>query len=536
MTAATPRSISREAQSAESQSTWQRYLEIALVFLVFFVFGGSPAPQVNETHYLTKAKHYWNPEWCPGDLFLESADAHLTFYWTVGLLTKWFSLPTVAWIGRIVAWATLAWSWQRLSSRVIRLPWVAVVTAMLLVTLIERTNFAGEWVVGGVEGKCFAYAFVFWGLAELAVGKWRLVWPLLGLGGAFHVLVGGWSVICAAIVWMLEPRVVRPTLVAMMPSIFLGGVLALPGVLPGLLLTANVPVDVRDEANQIYAFERLPHHLAPHRLPAEEIIMRFRRFGLLLLVFFFLTRSRPQSEIAENVSLTRIQRFAWASVAISLTGLSWEFVTINHPALSASLLKYYWFRTADIAVPLAVSLSLGAMLQSMTSARSRFAVAIVTLSVAIPGLLLLNSSGERWAAVNETDTYEARHAYGWQDACKWAREHSSPKSLFLIPRRGYDFRWYAERPVFFTWKDVPQDAASLVIWWQRYLEAYHGAVDEFGEPSTYHSLQELGADRLRELAAKHKIDYLFTTEYPPLPLPVAYENPWYKIYDLREKN
>ena len=528
MTAPAPRSI-----ATEFESTRQRYLEIALAFLVFFVFGGSPAPLVNETHYLTKAKHYWNPEWCAGDLFLESADAHLTFYWTVGLLTKWFSLSTVAWIGRILAWATLAWSWQRLSSRVVRLPWAAVVTAMLLVTLIERTNFSGEWVVGGVEGKCFAYAFVFWGLAELAVGNWRLVWPLLGLGAAFHVLVGGWSVICAAIVWILEPRASRPTFATLVPSLLLGGILALPGVLPGLLLTTNVPADIREEANQIYVFERLPHHLAPHRLPTVEIIIRFRRFGLLLLGFFFLRRFRPQSEVAENLRLTRIQRFAWASVAICLVGLTWEFATINHPALSASLLKYYWFRMADIAVPLAVALSLGALMESVSRERHRFAVAIVTLSVAIPGFLLLKSSGERWARVNEIETYEARHSYGWQDACAWAREHTAPESLFLIPRRGYDFKWYAERPVFFTWKDVPQDAASLVIWWERYQEAYYGAVDEFGEPMPYYSLQELGADRLREIAAKHKIDYLLTTEYPPLPLPVAYENPWYKIYDVR---
>jgi hypothetical protein len=522
--------------STEFESTRQQYLEIALVFLAFFVFGGSPAPQVNEVHYLTKAKHYWNPAWCAGDLFLESADAHLTFYWTVGLLTKWFSLPTVAWIGRIVAWATLAWSWQRLSSRVVPLPWAAVVTAMLLVTLIERTNFAGEWVVGGVEGKCFAYAFVFWGLAELVVGNWRQVWPLLGLAAAFHVLVGGWSVICASIVWMLEPRASRPALLEMLPSLFLGGVLALPGVLPGLLLTANVPADVRDEANQIYVFERLPHHLAPHRLPTHEIIMRFRRFGLLLLGLFFLTRFRPHSEMAENLPLTRIQHFAWASVAISLTGLAWEFATINHPTLSASLLKYYWFRMADIAIPLAIALSLGSLMESISRERDRFAVVIVALSIVIPGYLLLKSSVERSAVINETDTYEARHTYGWQNVCEWAREHTATNAMFLIPRRGYDFKWYAERPVFFTWKDVPQDAASLVIWWQRYQEVYFGAIDEFGEPMAYHSLQELGADRLREIAGKHKIDYLLTTEYPPLPMPVAYENPWYKIYDLREKN
>ncbi len=74
-----------------------RWLEIALIFLVFFVHGGASAPHVNETCYLTKAKHYWDPAWCGGDLFLESADAHLVFYWTVGWLAAFFRYPR--WLG-----------------------------------------------------------------------------------------------------------------------------------------------------------------------------------------------------------------------------------------------------------------------------------------------------------------------------------------------------------------------------------------------------------------------------------------------------
>ncbi|MDZ4657812.1 MAG: DUF6798 domain-containing protein [Bythopirellula sp.] len=516
------------------QSLRQRWLEIALIFLVFFVAAGVPVPSVNETHYLTKAKHYWNPDWCAGDLFLESADAHLTFYWTIGWLTKWFSLPAVAWLGRIIAWSALAWSWQRLSARIVPRRWIAVVTATLLVTLIEWCNFAGEWVVGGVEGKCFAYVFVFCGLTELAAGNWRRVWPLLGLASAFHVLVGGWSVVSAAGVWAFEPKASRPKLLAMFPSLLLGGILALPGIIPGLLLTADVALEIRDEANQIYVFERLPHHLAPHRLPTTEIIHRFARFGLLLILFAFVTRFHAGSDEATGLLLRRIQLFAWVSVAISLMGLVWEFATINSPALSASLLKYYWFRLADIAVPMAVSLSLGGILASLSRQSARSAKLIATMAVVLPACVMLGMSAQRWSSLTAIDSYETRQSLGWRDVCAWTREHTTPEDLFLIPRNSYTFRWYAERPVFFTWKDIPQDAASMVEWWDRYQEVYYGAVDEFGQMRGYGSLQELGAERLRELAKKHNIDYILTSEYPPLPLPVAYENPWYKVYDLRQ--
>ena len=50
------------------------WFEALLIFSLFFLYTGGPPPDVNETHYLPKAKHYWNPDWCGPDVFLDSAD------------------------------------------------------------------------------------------------------------------------------------------------------------------------------------------------------------------------------------------------------------------------------------------------------------------------------------------------------------------------------------------------------------------------------------------------------------------------------
>ena len=86
-------------------------LEVALLFLLLFVFAASPPPGDDEPHYLGKAKQYWNPDWLAGDFFLETPDAHVVFNWTVGWLTLLFSLNTVAWISRCAAWLLLAIAW-----------------------------------------------------------------------------------------------------------------------------------------------------------------------------------------------------------------------------------------------------------------------------------------------------------------------------------------------------------------------------------------------------------------------------------------
>ena len=120
-------------------------------------------------------------------------------------------------------------------------------------------------------------------------------------------------------------------------------------------------------------------------------------------------------------------------------------------------------------------------------------------------------------------------ASGWLDVCNWIREHTSQEALFLAPRRAQSLSWNAERKSLVNWKDVPQDAASLITWRDRYFDVYWH-FDEYGDYVLYRSLAWQGAARIRALAEKYGVDYVITREYPPLQLPIAYGNAWYTIY------
>jgi hypothetical protein len=521
-----------------------RWLEVGLIFAVFFVLAGAPAPHVNEAHYLAKAKNYWNPEWIVGDLFLDSACAHQTFFWTVGWLTQWFSLATVAWIGRLAAWSLLAVVWQRLSSRVVRAPFASVLTAALFVTMLAKNNFAGEWVVGGVEGKCFAYACVFAALTAICANRWRIAWLLLGVASAFHVLVGAWSVLSALYIWLREPRSERPRLLSMLPSLVGGGLLALFGVVPALLLTTDVPAEVCDQANQIYVFDRLPHHLAPLTLPTDELMMKTIRFGKLVLSFCVLWAAfrivlREEKSSAEqtttsefndtSIGLARIIRFGEASLILCLLALLWELVTWNNHALAAQLLKYYWFRLADVAIPLAVSFAVVWFVWRFIQKQSNWGAVALLLALAYPGWYLADVSIARWDRPLPPADRRMPNPSAWLDACQWAQENTARDALFLTPRSSNTFKWHAGRSDLITRKDVPQDAPSLLIWSERYNEVFW-YTDEFGEQQLYRSLASQGTERITELAQKYAVDYVLTREYPPLLLPVAYANESFTIY------
>ncbi len=173
-----------------------RTLVATLIALSFFTYGAlrAPVPAVNEPHYLAKAKHYWNPEWCASDFFLESSNAHLVFYQTFGLPTFWLSLEECAWLGRAVAAIILAVGWTRLIFVMLPNRFAPLWVAWGFLLLQACGNLSGEWIAGGIESKVPAYGFLFWSLSYLLERSWNRAALMAGLA-----ISGGISVIRQAL-------------------------------------------------------------------------------------------------------------------------------------------------------------------------------------------------------------------------------------------------------------------------------------------------------------------------------------------------
>lgn len=573
-------------------------LEAALVFVVFFIQGATPVPDVNEPYYLLKAVHYWNPHGIAHDPFLDSADTHDVFYFSIGWLALLLSPAALAWTGRLVTWGLLAWAWRRLSFAVVPRRWLSVLTAAGFVYLIERFAMAGEWVIGGVEAKGFAYVLVFLGLEALAQGRWNRVWPLLGGAAGFHVLVGGWSVVAAAVAWALIGRE-RPSIRSMAPALVCGFLLSLPGLVPSLALTWGTDPAVVRRANQIYVFYRLGHHLAPGQFPAVYVV----RFSMLTILWG-LTWAVPAAG-----PLRRVRAWVAGALVIAVGGLGVAAATASHPALGAALLRFYWFRLSDVAVPLGVALagpatlawlagrlrwrrlgpaSVGAPLGILLGLlvlgwavhfgwRAAFGfrgpvpfevtlgvVAAVCwaglagigrmprlakgaalcrwrLAAACAMLVLVVGPAQHVArlAVSRctASVPRADRLYGfqaWRAACRWVATSGRipPHARFLTPPMAETFKWYAERSEVVNWKDVPQDAQSIVAWWDRMIDVHYSGVDRPGRrwQSSFGFLRE---ERLRHLGRKYGADYAISLRWPRrLNLPIVYINRVYVIYRL----
>jgi hypothetical protein len=125
----------------------------------------------------------------------------------------------------------------------------------------------------------------------------------------------------------------------------------------------------------------------------------------------------------------------------------------------------------------------------------------------------------------------------WRDACRWVAESREipPDARFLTPRVSQTFKWYAGRSEVANWKDIPQDAESIVQWWNTLLEI-HGT----GSPQRAYRwrayLDELGPQRLRQLGERYDADYVLTIRRGRPVLPWVYMNDWYVIYRLRDQD
>ena len=491
-----------ESGGSEAAARLGTVVEWLLILLVFAAAGAWPVPDVNETVYLTKARHAADPTWAQGDFFLETPDAHGVFYLLMGPIAAALPLEPTAWIGRIIGWAALAIGFRRAIVPLLCSGWARVLAAALFALALRNTTAAGEWVIGGCEAKVFAWAFVLGGLGGIARGRFAWAVCLCGVATAFHPIVGGWALVATIATWLAmgrpaapEGRGVATALVAV------GLLLAAAGVVPALGLSAGVAADVRGEATRIYVVERLAHHLLP-RTFADGMVARH---VLAIAWWWLLHRLLPASAARD-----RIAAFTLAAIGLSLTGHVIAAAEPWAPAAVHGLLRYYWLRLADVAVPFALATAVAALLEDETlcgrviGARPAvvrgLTVAVLLADLAVQSLHW-PLPGRAWLAPRSDSKMAAT---AWADICDWTRDHTPADACFLTPRNAASFTWRTGRREVVSWKNSPQDAASLVDWRRRIVDCFsrNGGLVEM-ERST----ASFGADRLRTVAGRYGADH-----------------------------
>ncbi len=274
----------------------------------------------------------------------------------------------------------------------------------------------------------------------------------------------------------------RPPLARLVLPLALGLLLALPGLLPALALTWNADPQLVAQASRIYVFDRLSHHLLAQGFSPVSVA----RHLFLVAVLVVLVRFAGPSE-----RLARLRGFVAATVGIAAIGMAISLFAEWQPDVAAGLLRFYWFRMADVMVPLGVALTASAILSRWQISRPAWHAIGLTTAVLVAGAHLGQTILQRQSnprpptdagianlEAYRTPTYDADFTAvvlaDWREMCQWAAHETPPDAVFLTPRLAQTFRWYAGRGEVVSRKDIPQDAASIVEWWRR-MQRIHRA-------------------------------------------------------------
>lgn len=545
---------------ALARSIW---FDLAGVFCIFLIYANYMVPAINEPHYWTKAAHFWDSSFGKGDLFLESGDAHWLFFATFGYLTQWIPISYAVWTGRILVWITLASSWTILARSlwvVDRnsapdkqcIPLTGTLWGIIWLCGMHWGHWAGEWVIGGCESKGVAYAFIFLGLAMAIRQRWTFAWTFLGIASAFHVVTGIWVILCVASVsFFLDftEKASRQLGICAQVRVHFGQWLrtnvpgwtvcfigVLIGALPALLIDWNAAPSVATESAVKQAYLRLGHHLVPTRFSPE----RWRWFGGELLIAMFLLLamafSKPfpkadqlscEAEPAKYLpnlfwsmamdwrqtfqSLPRGIQFIVGSglfaFFVAMIGLAIDLTfSTRQPEIAAKILRFYWFRWNDVAMPMmigavAIAFGSGWVVHQSKPKRMQW---LVWFAILIPGALLLYErldgafketipAGDKAHLIVKTDSPEdqQKHYRDWLAVCQWIRENTDKEGLWLTPRRQQSFKWHTGRAELACWKDAPQNAVALVEWGSRLADAFQFNDQKILQPWTEQKLLDL---------------------------------------------
>ena len=551
--------MARESDSTNAAAThapeaarggWARAgIELLAILAVFAAAGAWPVPDVNETAYLTKARHFADPAWCQGDFFLETPDAHGVFYLLMGPIAAAVSLEQAAWIGRWLGWLSLACGFRWATLPLLDGAWPKILAAALFSLALRHTTAAGEWVIGGCESKVFAWALVLAAVGE--VGRGRLAWAWLALGAAtaLHPIVGGWGLVALVMSscgGFLTNRsngdsggplaAPKNALLASGLLVAVGLLLAAAGVVPALGLSAGADAAMRAAAAKIHVVERLSHHLLL-RTFADGMVARHL---LAILLWWFVRGRRPAASPMEQAARTRVDRFILASLVISLAGVAISLLEPFAANAAYSLLRFYWFRLADVLVPFGLATAAAAVLMN-DSALGVLLPARPAVTRAVVAVLLcldLAYESRHWPLPGRTGLMARSDtkvdAAAWRNICEWVAANTPADACFLTPRGAASFTWWTGRREVVGWKNSPQDARSLVEWRQRF-------VDCFSRDGSFANMERstaaLGAERLRRAAeqygATHAIIPLDVPGVDSLPFERLNANRGYAVYRLK---
>ena len=200
----------------------------------------------------------------------------------------------------------------------------------------------------------------------------------------------------------------------------------------------------------------------------------------------------------------RLYWFGIGALLIAIVGLVVGGFADRSPELAAKLLRYYWFRLTDAIIPFVLAVFVAQVGFAASDGQPRDTRKVGSylsrglIAISIFGLLWSSfsrslvtvppSATHRLVGFKTDATGEAEGFADWLTVCRWIQIAMPRDEVFFTPRHQQSFKWYAHRAEVVNWKDVPQDATSLIEWERRFYEVYPASLGRSRVTINYNKL------------------------------------------------
>lgn len=514
-------------------------LVFALVLIRFFV----PSFEENEADRLLPGRRLIDPSFLKQDWIAGHGPTgpELTLLFSTVLAPLWLCLKeplAVALAGRLLQWGLLLYALAKFAKE-IQVKWYWFAAGLALWIWSGQSMAAGEWVFGGIEQKCPAYAFLLLSLTSLLRRQMLRAALFCGIAIWFHLLVGGWGAV--ALTGALFTRFHEYGRRQVLTFTLLVAILSVP-----LLMTALRYMTLGSSAGLVsqqavapdflVVVFRHPHHLDPSFFLTLRKLLAVCLFTVC--TFFAVPKVVPTSKA----------RFLLAFLTV-LVGVFGAGIVARQCGL-LSFLKSYPFRVGDVLIPLVFWLVAPGVLAEQAPSLARRSHSPGAIPVfRVLGVLLI-SAVVVWktsVAVRLVPPELTKFTRAWllyrsqvqdpfEEMTRWIGQHTPKSATVIAPPCEDRFRPRAERAVVATFKTAPHNATILE--WHRRLTHLNGG-HEFRSTGfnvcaeLMQNFPALRREQLRALRETYTADYYLTTrEREDLREYLIHRNAAYYLYAL----
>lgn len=224
----------------------------------------------------------FNSNWLTNDWYLSLQILYrLPFGYVSGFFVHLFGFIPTLFVGRIISYIFFSFAYLTLL-KVARTNFIlGCVGLMMFLLLFPKGMYAGEWIIGGLETKVFAYSFALMSLTSLLRKNLAYAFLYSGISLSFHLLIGGYHLICLASILVYQTVNYNSTWKEVLQKcypFFIGGAWGLVGIFSYLF--DQTTQEISKYGWDIYVQIRVPFHVLP-KLNFNALL-----FPFLLLVIF----------------------------------------------------------------------------------------------------------------------------------------------------------------------------------------------------------------------------------------------------------